>query len=122
MPTDPSSTPLDKNLNIGIIGAGAAGLSTWYYLKQQGYTRITVLEKSAEPGGMCRTMEHNGHHFDLATGNFLNTLSTSLRGVSLVDFGSAILRYLWNVWRYRKAIAAPTADPTIKPLNEMQIE
>lgn len=132
---------LNKNLTIGIIGAGAAGLSTWHYLKQKGYSHITVLEKEQELGGMCRTMEHDGRHydlganyitpyyktvrkiasdlglklrpapqrrsFDLATGNFMKTLDTTLRGVSLLDFGAANLRYLWQVWKYRKTIAAP---------------
>lgn len=141
MSANQESPPCNNSLNIGIIGAGAAGLSTWYYLKQKGYSHITVLEKEPEPGGMCRTMEHEGRSydlganyitpdykivrkiagrlglklrpapqrrsFDLATGNFMSTLDTTLSGVSLIDFAAANLRYLWKVWTYRKAIAAP---------------
>ncbi len=131
----------NKPTTVGIIGAGASGLSAWYYLKQKGYSQITVLEKEMEPGGKCRTMEHEGRSydlganyitpdykivrkladklglklrpapqrrsFDLATGNFMNTLNTTLSGLSLLDFAAANLRYLRQVWSYRKAIAAP---------------
>jgi uncharacterized protein with NAD-binding domain and iron-sulfur cluster len=50
---------------ICIIGAGAAGLSAAYYLKQRGYTKVTVLEQSSRVGGKCRTVDFQGRSFDI---------------------------------------------------------
>jgi hypothetical protein len=50
---------------IGIIGAGAAGLSAAHYLRQQGYTHVTVLEKEAQVGGKCHTVHVDGRAYDL---------------------------------------------------------
>jgi predicted NAD/FAD-binding protein len=50
---------------IGIIGAGAAGLSAAYFLKQQGYSNVTIIEKEAQIGGKCISMTIDGKSFDL---------------------------------------------------------
>jgi hypothetical protein len=44
---------LDKNRKICIIGAGPAGLSAAYFLKEKGYSDVVVLEKNSYVGGMC---------------------------------------------------------------------
>jgi NADPH-dependent glutamate synthase beta subunit-like oxidoreductase len=40
-----------QNKNVAIIGAGPAGLSTAYYLAQQGY-QCTIFDDHEQPGGM----------------------------------------------------------------------
>ena len=50
---------------ICIIGGGAAGLSAGYFLMQQGYTDITILEKDNEIGGKCKSITVGGKSFDL---------------------------------------------------------
>lgn len=47
---------------ITILGAGLAGLSAAYHLGD-GYM---VLEREAEPGGLCRSIETGGYIFDIA--------------------------------------------------------
>jgi len=47
---------------ITILGAGLSGLSAAYHLGG-GYT---VLEKEAEPGGLCRSVDVGGYVFDYA--------------------------------------------------------
>lgn len=42
-----------KQLRIGIIGAGAGGISAAHYLKQKGYENITILEREERVGGKC---------------------------------------------------------------------
>ena len=54
---------------IAIIGAGLAGLSTAYHLKD---TEYAVFEKEEEAGGLCRSVKRDGFTFDY-TGHFLHT-------------------------------------------------
>lgn len=49
-----------KELRIGIIGAGPAGLGAAEALKQLGYKNITVLEKSPRAGGMSLSLHYPG--------------------------------------------------------------
>lgn len=55
----------DKNARICIVGAGAAGLSAAWYLRQRGYNYITILEKSDRPGGKCRSLTVDGVSIEL---------------------------------------------------------
>jgi protoporphyrinogen oxidase len=54
---------------IAIIGAGLAGLSTAYHLKNTDYA---VIEKEEEAGGLCRSVKKDSFTFDY-TGHFLHT-------------------------------------------------
>jgi hypothetical protein len=55
----------DKQTRIGIIGAGAAGLTAAHFLKKLGYVNITVLEKEGRIGGKCCSLTYGGKSFDL---------------------------------------------------------
>lgn len=61
---------MKKNLNIriGIIGAGAAGLTAADALKSKGYTDITVLEKNDQAGGKCRSFQYEGRFYEMGAG------------------------------------------------------
>lgn len=48
-----------------ILGAGLAGISTAYFLQQQGCDRVTLLEKEDRPGGLCRTIRKGGYSYDI---------------------------------------------------------
>ena len=50
---------------IGIIGAGASGLSAGYFLHQKGYKHITVLEREPHIGGKCTSIAYEGEIYDL---------------------------------------------------------
>jgi len=58
-------TKLQSSSRICIVGAGAAGLSAAYYLKNRGYNAVTVLEAAGRVGGKCRTVEFEGRAFDV---------------------------------------------------------
>ncbi len=64
---------------ILILGGGLAGLSLAYHL---GERRHLVLEAEEEPGGLCRTREVDGFHFD-RTGHLLHLRDP--RAIALVD-------------------------------------
>jgi hypothetical protein len=53
---------------IGVIGAGAAGLSAARALTRAGYPHVTVLESEHRVGGKCCTFYHQGRSFELGAG------------------------------------------------------
>ena len=59
-----------RSERVAVIGAGPAGLSTAYYLKQQGYRDVTVFEKLGRVGGLCRSVTEGYRSFDLG-GNYV---------------------------------------------------
>ncbi|HEY0380272.1 MAG TPA: NAD(P)/FAD-dependent oxidoreductase [Pyrinomonadaceae bacterium] len=54
---------------VVIIGAGPAGLTAAYQLCKAG-VRAVVLEKSETVGGLARTVNHEGYHFDIGGHRF----------------------------------------------------
>ncbi|MFQ5417249.1 MAG: FAD-dependent oxidoreductase [Myxococcota bacterium] len=63
-----SRDPLDAR--IAVIGAGPAGLSAAWYLKQKGYRDVLVLEKLGRVGGLCKSITDGYMSFDLG-GNYI---------------------------------------------------
>ena len=61
----PSSSRTGKEIRIGIIGAGAAGISAAYYLKKNGYTDVTILEKENRVGGKCHSVTIGANTYEL---------------------------------------------------------
>jgi phytoene dehydrogenase-like protein len=68
----------NKKTRIGIIGAGAAGLTAAYYLKKQGYENITLLEKEGRIGGKCNSLTYHGKSFDLGA-NYITSSYKQVR-------------------------------------------
>jgi protoporphyrinogen oxidase len=50
--------------HVVVLGAGPAGLATAHELSTRG-VKVTVLEKNAYVGGLCRTVHDDGYKFDL---------------------------------------------------------
>lgn len=57
----------NKNLKIGIIGGGPAGLAAARLLSRAGYNKVTVMEASSGPAGFVRTRELDGQIQDFST-------------------------------------------------------
>lgn len=55
-----------------ILGAGPAGLALANRLEQNGEKSYLVLEKEAEAGGLCRSVDVDGSPFDIGGGHFLD--------------------------------------------------
>src|SRR5512143_72046 len=51
---------------IAIIGAGPAGMSAAWFLKQNGYRHVRVFEKLGRVGGKCLSFTYEGRQFDMA--------------------------------------------------------
>jgi monoamine oxidase len=61
----------DEQTRIAIIGAGAAGMSAAWFLKQAGYRNVRVFEKLDRVGGKCLSFEYEGRQFDMAAHEML---------------------------------------------------
>jgi hypothetical protein len=68
---------ISRDSRIVIVGAGAAGICTAWYLKQAGFHRVKVLEQSPRLGGKCRSLTVDGQSFDLGA----NYVTSSYRRV-----------------------------------------
>ena len=60
-------------LDYLIIGAGMSGVSLARLLQLRGEKNFLVLEAAPEAGGLCRSVQVQGHHLDLGGGHFLCT-------------------------------------------------
>ncbi len=69
----PILTAMDRkdNQRVVIIGAGPAGLTAAYELAKRGWTSV-VLEAEKIPGGLAKTVEHQGFRFDLGGHRFFS--------------------------------------------------
>ena len=67
-----------RDARIVIVGAGAAGICTAWYLKQAGFNRVKVLEKSPRLGGKCRSITVDGQSFDLGA-NYVTSAYARVR-------------------------------------------
>lgn len=65
-----TKSPIDKEADIAIVGAGPAGLSTAWFLAKNGFNNVTVLEKLGRVGGLCKSITVGGRSFDLGA-NYL---------------------------------------------------
>jgi protoporphyrinogen oxidase len=63
-----------QNKHFVIIGAGPAGLTAAYKLTKRGIA-TTVLEKNDKVGGLARTENHRGYHFDLGGHRFFTKVA-----------------------------------------------
>lgn len=77
-----------------ILGAGPAGLTFANALLQQGESDFLVLEKEAEAGGLCRSLQVDGSELDIGGGHFLD-----VRRPEVVDFLFQFMpREEWNIF------------------------
>jgi len=69
METDPNLQTKPSNSEVVIIGAGPAGLTAAYELLKTGINS-TVVEKDGVVGGLARTVNYKGYHFDIGGHRF----------------------------------------------------
>ncbi|GAA3927752.1 flavin monoamine oxidase family protein [Litoribacillus peritrichatus] len=56
---------MSKLRRILVVGAGSAGLSAAWYLKQKGYQYVDVVEASDRVGGKCKSVKHEGLPYEV---------------------------------------------------------
>lgn len=57
-------------VDVAIIGGGLAGLFSALSLRASGVDDVVVLEKSAIPGGVARTIDRDGYKLETGAGSF----------------------------------------------------
>lgn len=70
---------------VAVIGAGPAGLTAAWTLKQRGYETVTVFEKAAEPGGKCVTFQDGDFAIDFVAHEMLAGYTDVMRIAKAVD-------------------------------------
>lgn len=92
---------------IVIIGAGLTGLSVAYHLKRPNAgllpLSLCVLEKSSRPGGLCKTEEEKGFHFDY-TGHLLHFRTSYFRDLVKKLLGQNLSMRYRSAWIYSKGV------------------
>ncbi|MGB7404446.1 MAG: NAD(P)/FAD-dependent oxidoreductase [Pacificimonas sp.] len=74
-----------SSVDVAIIGAGPAGLTSAYLLTKAGFS-VTVIEKDdTYVGGISRTVEHDGYRFDIGGHRFFS------KSKEVVDLWNEIL-------------------------------
>jgi len=69
---------IPRDARIVVVGAGAAGLCTAWYLKLAGFKHVQVLERSPRLGGKCRSLTVDGQSFDLGA-NYITSAYRRVR-------------------------------------------
>ena len=69
MDTNSKVQKMPSNSEVVIIGAGPAGLTAAYELLKEGIPS-TVVEKDNIVGGLSRTVNYKGYHFDIGGHRF----------------------------------------------------
>jgi len=83
---------------IVIIGAGIAGLSTAYALQQKSEKHVvTLLERDARPGGLCKTEEKEGFFFD-QTGHLLHFQTAQFKQFVTKKLSDGLVERQRNSW------------------------
>ncbi|NBH84776.1 amine oxidoreductase [bacterium C-53] len=84
-----------------ILGAGPSGLSFAYRLLQKGEKDFLILEKEAEAGGLCRSIEINDAPLDIGGGHFVDTRDNMV----LELLFEVMPREEWNIYERNSQIA-----------------
>ena len=62
-----------KNRKVVVIGGGPAGLTASYQLSKAGVKSV-VLEKDQTVGGISKTVNYKGYHFDIGGHRFFTKI------------------------------------------------
>lgn len=77
-------------MNLTVIGGGPAGLSAAHEALRLGASTV-VIEKEPVVGGLARTVEHDGHRFDIGPHRFFTT-NDEVRDLFIDVAGEDLLR------------------------------
>ncbi len=73
--------------NVIVVGAGLAGLSAGYRLRQKGF-KVLILEASDRAGGRMRSLERKGDRIDVGTQSVRSNQPAVLRLIDEMNLGS----------------------------------
>lgn len=74
-----------RSARIGVIGAGVSGLTCAHYLKEAGYTHVTVLEREPRVGGKCCSVPVGNRVYEMGAVLGTRDYTTTLELMRSVD-------------------------------------
>jgi len=83
-----------------ILGAGPCGLTAAWELSRNG-VNVTIVEKNAVVGGLCRTTRRDGYSFDLGGHRFISGDQNLVDDINALMGGRLLLRDRKSVIRFR---------------------
>lgn len=102
------TTSIDGHYDALIVGAGMSGLAAFRTLREQGYTRVLLIEKADEVGGTWRDNTYPGCQCDVPSPLYSYTAEPNPDWSKLYAAQPEIQRYLVDVadrWAVRDHIA-----------------
>lgn len=106
---------------ICIIGGGAGGLSVGYFLKQQGYRNVILLEREDRVGGKCLSITVAGRSFDLGA-NYITSAYREVKRLARI-FGASMYTegklnaYDWKEDKFESLFKAVTSQSSFLKLG-----
>ena len=98
---------VDKNSSIVILGAGPCGLAAAWALAEGGFSKVTVLEKNNNVGGITRSeiinsnsYEYGAHYFHSDNIEIINKVLALLDGNYAVNKRNLLIRFNGRYFKY----------------------
>jgi protoporphyrinogen oxidase len=102
-----SSSESKSTQSVVVLGGGLSGLAVAYTLAQEGWRDITVLERSAEAGGLAGSFEREGHDYPLGYHHILERDTPLLYFLNQMD---ALPDVLWRQIKMYFRVAGENFD------------
>ncbi|MEE8432083.1 MAG: FAD-dependent oxidoreductase, partial [Candidatus Desulfatibia sp.] len=87
-------------MKVCILGAGPCGLTAAWELAKNG-VEVTVVEKDAAVGGLCKTIRKGGYQFDLGGHRFISKDSQLVGDICELMGDDLLTRKRKSIIRFR---------------------
>lgn len=109
-----------KKKKVLIIGAGATGLASGYFLINKGYD-VVIVEKAGQPGGLAGSLKVQGANLELFYHHLFTTDKAAVEMINEIGLGDKLKFYPSNNGIYYEGQIYPFSSPVdmlkFKPID-----